>query len=233
MIPNLITKLLGNGTDPDPGRGGSGAAEGAAPGGASGSHPENFEQRPPGGGAIGPEAQEALKNDAEKFAYGELEIAVVTGISQKNLAKKRAKKLREGVHWSLNGLRVAYSAEGVFAIMEAVTGQPRADGEVAKVKIAELQDKTRLRLATPKKEEPAGSPNVQTGKVRRFFANPYLMECELPELPGLEGIAPTLVTVRVRKTVNFRKGMAVPLRWDAASGRYELARREPRFPGRW
>lgn len=228
VIPKMMTKLLGNGdldgTVTTPGRGGSDGQDPRGGTGASGGLPEKFEQRGP------------------SFEFGEMELAGVTGITQKKLAQKRVKKLREGEDWSLTpgdkgGLRVAYSSAGLVAILAAVTGKVPSNGEIAGIRLSELENKTRVIAPVPQKEAAATTtatrPNVRTAKVRRFFPNPYIIECELAKSTS-NGEGPLeLVIVRVKSAKNFRKGMEVPLRWDEQGKRYELARRLPRFSGRW
>lgn len=176
-------------------------------------------------------SEDTTANNGQGFVYGEVELAGVTGIGVKVLQKKRGKKLRQGVDWDLAGLRVAYSAAGLVAILQAVTGKEPVNGEIAGVRLTELEERTKLRLESSgeKGRGPEG-PNVRTARVQRLFPNPYIIECLLE---GSETELPEVVVVRVKTSKNFRRGMEVPLRLDGGSGRYELARRLPRFAGKW
>lgn len=270
MIPNPSTIEGQDGQpgaeqDPreaDPGRGGSGTQGAGGSGGASGGHPENFGQRATcdcvslSGNAhrtdcpAAPHNQKNVpENLPEKFVHGEIELAGVTGLAIKVLQKKRAKKLRHGVDWDLVRLRVAYSQEGLAAILAAVTGKGPVNGEIAGIPLKVLEERTRIGHCvaalpiTPLKKR---GPDVQTkegakgapakasveviGTVRRFFPNPFIIEVEIA-IPGTA--TPRLAMVRVKSAKNFRRGMEVPLRLDVKSGRYELTRRLPRFPGKW
>lgn len=204
----------------DPGRGGSDVA---GPGGAAGAlsgQPENLEQRDPSG--LATPASE--KNSEKTFAYGETELAAVTGMALKGFQKLRAKKLTRGVDWDLAGLRVAFSADGLVKALELVSGERAHEGRIGGVPIAELQAKTCLLVPEPRRDDlPAAEPLL--GTVRRFYPNPHLMEVTLAD--GRR------VNVRVQTVKNFREGMTVPVRPSGTAGIYELGRRAPRFPGRW
>lgn len=158
-----------------------------------------------------------------EFAHGELELARVTGIALKVLQKNR-KGLAQGVDWDLNKLRVAYSKKGLAAALEKISGAPVTDGLIAGVALSELEEKTLL-------EKPAAGPAMppMIGTVARLFPNPTLLAVTVSPA----GDTAFEIKVRVQHTKNFRRGMTVPLRLKADGQTYELARRMPRFPGKW
>ncbi len=205
MIPNMSAAVQ------DPGlRGGGGQT---APGGGAG-----------GGRPVGP--REVLDKGAP-FVHGEQELAEVTGIALKNLARTRTRQLRQGHDWQLNGVRVCYSRHGLAAVLEKITGAGVRDGIIAGVRLSELEQKTRLEGAGSAAAEtpPAAAVVIVQARVTRFFPNPHLLEAT-----AIEG--GRVVHVRVRETKNFRRGMVIPVQ-AGMGGVYELARRAPRFPGRW
>jgi hypothetical protein len=148
------------------------------------------------------------------FVHGEAELAAITGMHPKQFQKARIKHLAQGTHWDLNAMRVAYCEAGVSAVLEKICGRP---GPFS----AELLDRSRLADPAAEKKEPA----ALIGKVTKLFPNPRLMQVQLDA-------DESLVNVSVKETKNFRRGMVVPVRLDA-NGRYVLARRLPRFAGRW
>jgi len=145
------------------------------------------------------------------FVHGETELAEACGLAVKHFQRCRTKNLRAGLDWDLNGLRVAYAKNAVPRVLELVTGIAVTPAETAT-----LLEKSDL-------SKKNGAAEVE-GTVKRFFMNPHLMAVELP--------SKAVVNVRVKTVVNFRPGMAVPVRLTASGG-YELARKLPRNPGRW
>lgn len=145
------------------------------------------------------------------FVHGETELAAACGIAVKHFQRARTKNLRAGTDWDLNVLRVAYAKNAVPRVLELVTGIAVTPAEVNA-----LLEKSLL-------GQKNGAAEIE-GTVKKFFMNPHLMAVELPSR--------AVVNVRVKTTVNFRPGMAVPVR-VTATGQYELARKLPRSPGRW
>jgi hypothetical protein len=146
------------------------------------------------------------------FIHGETELAEACGVAVKHLQRVRVKNLRQGVDWDLNHLRVAYQKNAVPRVMELVTERAVSPAELAAVLEKSL-------LTEAKKT----APEVE-GIVKRFYMNPHLLGIELP--------SKALVNIRVKTTENFREGMSVPVR-ELEAGRYELAKKLPRFPGRF
>jgi hypothetical protein len=156
-----------------------------------------------------------LGKGTSPFVHGELELAAASGIAQKNLARARQRHLREGEDWDLAGLQVAYSKNGLARVLEKVTGKPVEQGAIAGVPLLELEEKTRL--------TPANGDDQVMAKVARLYQNPHLLQIALPD--------GQLTNVRVKFSKNFRRGMEIPI--VRTEQGYELARRLPRFPGRW
>ena len=179
---------------------------------------EDLDPPPRGGGGQadagpGPRGGRPIPGDGicgqRGFEFGESEIAQKTGIALKLLAKIRRKNLTQGEDWDFANLRVAYSKTGLAALLEKITGAPVT---------AELENATRLTNG----HDPA-EPQGVIGTVKKFYFNPRLI--------GVE-VNGQLQPVRVRESKNFELGMEVPLK-PAPGGRFELARKCPRFPGRW
>ncbi len=63
------------------------------------------------------------------------------------------------------------------------------------------------------------------GTVTNLYPNPHLLQVQLP--------GGALAHVRVKETKNFRRGMECPLSQTHIKDLYNLARRLPRFAGRW
>lgn len=205
MIPNLSTTAT-------PGRGGSDLAGQGGEGGASHCQTEISTQRdlPP-----------------VLFEHGETELATATGIAAKVLQKIRQKKLRRGFDWELSSdLRVAYSRPGIVRLLELASGSQVQEGAIAGVALGDLEERTRISGQAP---AAAATPpeELVSATVFKLFPNPHLIEVIL------DGGQHKLV--RVRESKNFRRGMEVPLRLkpEAKPDGFELARRLPRFPGKW
>ena len=152
-------------------------------------------------------------SDSTLFVHGEVELAEAVGIAVRRFQKKRAKEMRQDVDWGLNLMRVAYAKNAVPRILDSVCGRAIEPQE-----LTALLEKSCLETAEK------SAPAIVEATVRRFFMNPHLMEVELP--------SKALVNVRVKTTANFLRGMQVPIR-EAAAGNWILARKLPRFPGRW
>ncbi len=166
-----------------------------------------------GGGGVAP-TDIPPENSAQRvFLYGEVEVAAATGISVRQLQKSRQKNLRADVDWGLNGLRVAYSLSGLRLILEKLTGRPTQGDELEK-----LARQTLLPGMT--------APDATTRAwVHKTFPNPFLLQVRLGD--------GSLQMLRVKETKNFRMGMEGPVRLNPPTQQFELARRLPRFPGRW
>lgn len=146
------------------------------------------------------------------FGYGESQLAEATGLHEKNLRRVRAQSLRQNDHWKLREQHVVYSAVGVQLVIERLLGRDMTAEELS----AALNGS---KLADPVEKTP---PLI--GKVSKMYPNPWLLQIELP--------SGRFINIRVKTSKNFRRGMEVPLRINDRKN-YELARRLPRFPGRW
>ncbi len=146
------------------------------------------------------------------FVHGESELAEVTGLHEKKLREKRSRHLRQGQHWEICAQHVAYTPAGAQLVIEAVLGR-----ELTPEELGAALDGSRLAVAKP------AVPTL-TAKVVKTWPNPWLLTVELPEGQP--------VNIRVKNSKNFRRGMECPVRLNN-QGQYELARRLPRYPGRW
>lgn len=151
-------------------------------------------------------------NGVRHFAHGEAELAGVTGLAEKKLRGQRIRSLRQGEHWEIQGQRVAYTDLGAQLVIEALLGR-----ELTPEELAGALDGSRRR--EPEKKAP---PIV--AKVTKTWPNPWLLTVQLPSAE--------LVNLRVKTSKNFRRGMECLVRVNE-HGQYELARRLPRFPGKW
>jgi hypothetical protein len=138
-----------------------------------------------------------------EFVYPESRLAEAVGILAGKLSPAR-KKMRQGVDWDFVGQHVVYSRIGALGAVRAL-GLSFSESDLDS-------------FFTQKKP----ALTVIVGHVSRFFVNRIMMEVTLPS---------GKVNVKVRLTKNFRLGMEVPIREN--NGHFELARRLPRFPGRW
>lgn len=145
------------------------------------------------------------------FLYRESALVDATGIALKVFQRSRMASLKQGEDWATEGLHVVYAKNGLAKILELATGE-----KWPAEKMAALEK--RLTAPAPEKTAP-----VVEGKVCKFYPNPKLLGVQLPD---------RLVNILVQTTKNFRRGMAVPIRC-LPNDRYELARRLPRFQGRW
>lgn len=146
-----------------------------------------------------------------EWLYPESEVARASGLATKKIAALRMAHLKQAEDWELVELRVSYSDAGLERLGYLLTSG---------VELA-----ARLKGTLQKKVAPAPVAKPMEGRIVRFYRNPHLMQVRLEN--------DRLVDVRVRTVVNLREGMAVPVRATATAGLYELARRLPRFPGRW
>jgi hypothetical protein len=153
----------------------------------------------------------------EAFRHGEAALATVTGLHPLALAEARKKTARQGTHWALVKNRVAYSEAGVRLVVEFLTG-PIEDEAIAGVPVAEVLLRSLLEELAPSPVPPV------MGAVCAFYVNRQLIGVRLPDS--------TVVNVRVATAQNFVRGMEVPLK-PLGEGRYELARKLPRTPGKW
>ncbi len=171
----------------------------------------------PGGDDHRPVATEEISGKGA-FVFSEHVLAQATGLPPRTLQKNRVKKLARATHWEVVTSVVAYSADGLALALELATGKKIADGSIAGIVIADLEKLCRI----PDPADVVPPPAPVEGKVVRFYPNGHLIGIQLPD---------RLVNIVVRSTANFRKGMTVPVR-PAGNG-WELARRAPRFFGRW
>lgn len=155
-----------------------------------------------------------------EFLYGEIELAAATGIHARVFQRLRLKELKEGSDWKLVGQKVVYGKNGLAHALEHATGEKiKKNGAVAGLPLEELERRCLLPI-------PVDTP-PQTATVERFFPNRQLLGVKLKEGDG------ALIHIRVNSAKNFRRGMELPLRWNETIQMFELARKLPRFPGRW
>lgn len=148
------------------------------------------------------------------FRYGEAAAARVLGLSPVAIGEARKKTGREGTDWALVKNRVAYTETGLVRIVTFLVGP--LDG--AGVPLPELLNRSLLEeLQTPAAEQ-------LTGTVQRFYLNTRLIGV-------LVQGRTELVNVRVNSNRNFVRGMSVPIKNNG--DHWMLARKEPRFPGKW
>jgi hypothetical protein len=145
-----------------------------------------------------------------QFQYGETELAAAAGVAVKHFQRARQKNLRQGTDWDLVHLHVAYTKNGAAEVLRLVVGDGKCPPDFL----------DRVTVGAGQKNGAAECDGI----VKRFFMNPHLMAVQLP--------TNAVVNIRVKSTANFRVGMIVPVR-EAGPGRYELAKKLPRYPGRW
>jgi hypothetical protein len=145
-----------------------------------------------------------------QFQYGEMELAAAAGVAVKHFQRARQKNLRQGADWDLVHLHVSYTKTGAGEVLRLVLGDDKCPAGF-------------LDRITPESGQKTGALETD-GIVKRFFMNPHLVAVQLP--------GNAVVNIRVKSTANLRVGMIVPVR-EAGPGRYELAKKLPRYPGRW
>lgn len=143
------------------------------------------------------------------FPYLESEAAELSGLPLKKFAAARVRHLKQGIHWDLDGSQVAYCPEGLLAVIEQITGK-NTGGELV------------LKFA----QKTTAPAEKLSAKVTRIYPNPHLLEARLEDTGEL-------IRVRCRTTKNFRIGMELPVQTSGMAGIYDLARRLPRYGGRW
>lgn len=156
------------------------------------------------------------------FIYGEGKLAEATGVAPKLFQTARVEFLKKGAEWELVNNHVAYNLYGAALVLEAVLGKD-ADAAMKEG----ILEKALLETA-PEPEKKEAPPII--GKVCRLFVNRCMLGVQLEKKAGAKEAE--IVSVWVPKRDNFKKGMEVPLRLNG-EGKYELARKLPRFPGRW
>lgn len=153
------------------------------------------------------------------FLYGEIELAANTGIQARVFQRLRLDDLKEGSDWKFTtGQRVAYGKKGLALAVKLATGEdPEKKGGVAGITLDELCRRCLLPI-------PIEVPPV-LASMYCFYPNRQLIGAKLA--------SGQVVHIRVQTAKNFRRGMELQLRWNEADKMYELARKLPRFPGRW
>lgn len=153
-----------------------------------------------------------------EFLYGEVELAAATGIHARVFQRLRLKELKEGSDWKLSGQKVVYGKNALARALELATGEKvKKSGAIAGLPLNELERRCLLQISV-------ATPPV-TAIMARFFPNRHLIGATLAD--------GKLIHVRVKSAKNFRRGMELPLRWNEGVQMFELARKLPRFPGRW
>lgn len=149
----------------------------------------------------------------EVFPFSEALLANALGVPPRNVTNVRVKKLARGTDWEMDGGTVVLTEKSV-AVLAAALGHTLSPSALLL-----LLDKSRR-----------GPAVVQfTARVsKRQPANLKLLAVTWRE-GELEQTA-NVITIR---RDNFRAGMEVPIRLNAMTQRYELARPAPRAKGRW
>jgi hypothetical protein len=145
----------------------------------------------------------------QAFEHSEERVAARLGIAQKRLAKVRLQRLKAEEDWRLIAAEVAYRKNGLARLLDAL----ELDA------LVNLDD-----LAVETRPAPSAGALVE-GKVAKFFINRHLLGVALGD--------GNLVHVRVKDREKFRLGMLVPIQQEPGDSIYTLARKEPRFVGRW
>ncbi|MBM4165239.1 MAG: hypothetical protein FJ222_12485 [Lentisphaerae bacterium] len=160
------------------------------------------------------------------YVHVEREVAEKLGLSRATIRAVREKVLVRGRDYDLEGGAVKYTDAGLQRVeleVGAKTAAPSTTPSPAENRRGgEGQDSP-----PPASKAPEGTLrddfSPQEAVVVRGFRNLRLIQAE---------IAGRLVRVRVRNSVNFVKGMRIPVRL-LNGDLYELARRCPRWRGRW
>ena len=162
------------------------------------------------------------------FGCREKEIAEELGVPLDAVAEQRAKHLVRGQDYDRVGHFIAYAAAAKETILAVFRVPPeKAAVDQDKKKAAEVGTPT----AEPANAEAGagGEPTVQTepeavlAVVSALYRNTRLVGATI----GINEIR-----VRVRNSRNFVRGMEIPVR-HVRDDVYELARRAPRFRGKW
>lgn len=142
--------------------------------------------------------------------YEEREIAAALGLSRKRVKEARAEGLRSPADWVLKGARVQYTRRGVRRSLAVI-------GLRGVVSPAEV-----IREIVRRRKERAEAPIVMA-RVTKLYPEEYPAVCAV--------IGGQRVDVAVRDSRKFVLGMTIPMK--RVGGRYILARRCPRWQGRW
>jgi len=149
---------------------------------------------------------------SEVFVVSETLLAAVTGMPARAIGNMRVKKLARGRDWELADGTALLAEKSLPLLMQAL------GLNLTPPELQHLAEQCRSKNA----------PAQFTAVVCRFPPNPKLLTVKWTE-GELERTA-NLITP---KREHFRIGMAVPIRLNPASQRYELARKAPRAKGRW
>lgn len=161
------------------------------------------------------------------FIYGESLLAGVTGLPSKTLQQARVKFLKKGEHWAMNGNHVAYEKKGAEMVLLKVLSPEAKPDEVGLAGVGEVpMEEVLLRSLLPGcgESEPEKEVPLIMARVHRFYLNRFMLGVLVPGVLGV-------VMIKVNSTKNFKRGMEVPL--QKKGEKWVLARKLPRFPGRW
>jgi len=139
-------------------------------------------------------------------------LASALGVLQRTLASVRVKILARGRDWQMANADVQYAEKSLPPLTRAL------GLALTPTELEDLAEKSRSTKGTLEFQ----------AVVFRFPPNPKLLTVKWTE-DELERTA-NIITNRRQ---NFRLNMAVPIRLNPDTARYELARPAPRAKGRW
>jgi hypothetical protein len=155
------------------------------------------------------------------FTASEKNLVSLLGVPRAELRRLRM-ELIEGEDWTMAGNTVRYSESGIKKTRAAL----ELPQEAASNKIPVNQPAMSAEAAdgpVPIESAPIKNPAEKTFRVRQTVANHKI-------LLATDGVSQ--IRVRVHSSVNFLPGMAIPCR-HIKDDLWELARRCPRWRGRW
>lgn len=162
-----------------------------------------------------------------QFVYVESLIAEACGVDRKYFKSVRESTLESGRHWDLASNRVVYTLDGVRLALEAL-GVVDGDGAEATINRVRAAAHVCTLNPTPTAVEKYGGPHtltydLESHKTSKRWKNPHMLAAKY------QGVQ---VQVRVKDKKNFRPGMELPCHW-VHHDFWKLARKCPRWPGRW
>ncbi len=160
--------------------------------------------------------------------YRERDCARVSGISERTWRKLRHRDgIVQGTHWTtLPDGAVAWTEAG----LEAALGALWLEKGEAEMPLTKTRMLAILKTCESREASADGESRISDGGARmavwvKGTRNPHI---------GLATLGGRLVRVRMREHGKMRKGMELPVRAvRAEEGLYELARKCPRWNGRW
>jgi len=166
-----------------------------------------------------------MTNDT--FQFCEKDLAAQMGIPRATLKEIRDTQMTKGEHWDMVSMRICLSRAGVDL---AATFVGLLDSEKDPRLLLDPDDTETVQADPPDHNQhlmlPASSSsgNVRIGKVSRITKNTRIIL--------VESLGET-VRMRVRHNGKFLPGMEVPMKLIEEPDLYELARKAPRWRGKW